>query len=149
MHDHAILDRAAATGKPFRGLVIAVGVNDVEGRPAHNNDLMQSIGFFVRSLLAEKEFACRNGEAEFLIVCPGIEGLDAQRRLNHIAEQLWDYQLRGVSTWSILFSWGGMDVHHKPLSDAIAAASEQMYQTRRGRRTVSVESARPLRKAAM
>jgi hypothetical protein len=149
MHDHAILDRAIATGRPFRGLVISVGVNDVEGRSAHHSDLMQSIGFFVRSLLAEKEFACRAGDAEFVVVCPGLEGPEAQRRLNQIAEQLWDYQLRGVSTWSILFSWGGADVHHKPISEAIAMANDQMYTTRRGRRTVSVESLRPWRKAAM
>lgn len=149
MHDNAVLDRAIATGKPFRGLVVSVGVNDVEGRSTRNTDLMQSIGFFVRGLLGEKEFASRTGEAEFLIVCPGLEASGAQRRLSQIAEQLWDYQLRGVSTWSILFSWGGSDVHHQRLSDAIAMANEQMNQTRRGRKMVSVESARPLRKAAM
>ncbi|MGA2182534.1 MAG: hypothetical protein ABSH47_05845 [Bryobacteraceae bacterium] len=149
MHDHAVLDRAIATGKPFRGLVVSVGVNDVEGPSTRNTDLMQSIGFFIRGLIGEKEFACRTGEAEFLIVCPGVEGSGAQRRLNQIAEQLWDYQLRGVSTWSILFSWGGAEVQHQRLAEAIAIANERMYQTRRGRKTVSVESHRPWRKVAM
>jgi hypothetical protein len=149
MHDHAVLDRAIATGKPFRGLVVSVGVNDVEGRSTCNTDLLQSIGFFIRGLLGDKEFASRTGEDEFLIICPGLEGSGAQRRLNQIAEQLWDYQLRGVSTWSILFSWGGADVHHQRLAEAIAMANEQMYQTRRGRKTVSVESLRPRRKVAM
>ncbi len=148
MHDHAALDRAIATGKMFRGMVVSVGINDVEGRATHNADLMQSIGYFLRGMLAEKEFACRSGEAEFLIVCPGLEGSPAQRRLNQIAEQLWDYQLRGLSTWSILFSWGGADVHHKRIEDAIVLATERMYQTRRGRKTVSVESLRPWRKVA-
>lgn len=149
MHDHAVLDRAISTGKRFRGLVIAVGVNDVEGRTTRNNDLMQSIGFFIRGLIAEKEFACRAGESEFLIVCPGVEGSQAQQRLNQIAEQLWDYQLRGVSAWSVLFSWGGADVHYERLPEAIAIANERMNQTRRGRKTVSVESARPWRKQAV
>jgi hypothetical protein len=149
MHDRAVLDRAIATGKPFRGLVVAVGVNDVEGRCARNNDLMNSIGFFVRGLLEKKEFACHHGESEFVILCPELEGAEAQQRLNQIAEQLWDYQLRGVSTWSILFSWGGVDVHCQRLSEAISNASEQMNTTRRGRKMVSVEAFRPLRKVAM
>jgi hypothetical protein len=149
MHDTTVLDRAISTGKPFRGLVVSVGVNDIEGRSTRNTDLMQSIGFFVRGLLEAGEFACRTDEAEFLIICPGLEGSDAQRRLNRIAEQLWDYQLRGVSTWSILFSWGGADAHHQRLAETIARANEQMYQTRRGRRTVSADSLRPLRKVAM
>ena len=147
MHDRAVLDRAIATGKPFRGLVIAVGVNDVEGHSIRNNDLMQSIGFFVRGLLEVTEFTCRDGESAFLILCPGLEGSQAQQRLTHIAEQLWDYQLRGVSTWSILFSWGGADVHYQRLSEAISNACEQMNNTRRGRKMVSVETFHPWRKA--
>ena len=149
MHDDAVLDRAIATGKPFRGLVVSVGVNDVEGRSANHPDLMHSIGFFIRGLIVENEFACRTGEAEFLIVCPGLQGFAAQRRLNQIAEQLWDYQLRGISTWSIVFSWGGADVHHQSLSDAVAMANEQMNDTRRGRRLVSIDSGALSRRAAI
>jgi len=149
LHDHVVLERALSTGKPFTGLAISVGVNDVEGRASRNGDLMQSVAFFIRGLLEETEFACRASEDEFLILCPGLEGGAAQSRLNRVAEQLWDYQLRGVSTWSILFSWGGADVHLKRLSEAIAMATEQMCQTRRGRRMVSVDSIRPLQRAAM
>jgi len=149
MHDYALLERALASGKPFSGLVISVGVNDVEGRSARNGDLMQSISFFIRGLLEGKEFACRNGEDEFLIVCPGIEGAEAQQRQSRIAEQLWDYQLRGLSTWSILFSWGGADVHSKRVAEAINTATAQMYETRRGRKTVSLDSIRPLHRAAV
>ena len=145
--DRAVLDRAIATSLPFRGLVVSVGVNDIEGRSTRNHDVIQSIGYFIRGLLEQHEFACRSGESEFLIVAPGIEDAAAQQRLSRIAEQLWDYQLRGVSTWSILFSWGGSAVHHERLPEVIAMAEEQMNQTRRGRKTVSVESARPWRKA--
>jgi len=149
MHDQVVLERALSTGKPFTGLAISVGVNDVEGRSSRNGDLMQSVSYFVRGLLEETEFACRANEDEFLILCPGLEGGAAQSRLNRVAEQLWDYQLRGVSTWSILFSWGGADVHLMRLSEAIALANEQMYQTRRGRKMVSVDSMRSRQRAAM
>jgi len=149
LHDHVALERALSTGKPFTGLAISVGVNDAEGRASRNGDLMQSIAYFIRGLLEETEFACRANEDEFLILCPGLEGGAAQSRLNRVAEQLWDYQLRGVSTWSILFSWGGADVHLKRLSEVITMATEQMCQTRRGRKMVSVDSIRPLQRAAM
>ena len=149
LHDHVVLERALSTGKPFTGLVISVGVNDVEGRMSRNGDLMQSVTFFLRGLLEGTEFACRVNENEFLILCPGLDGRAAQSRLNRVAEQLWDYQLRGVSTWSLLFSWGSADVHMQRLPEAIAMATEQMCQTRRGRKMVSVDSLRPLQRAAI
>jgi hypothetical protein len=40
-------------------------------------------------------------------------------------------------------------VHYERLPEAIAMANERMNQTRRGRKTVSVESARPWRKQAV
>jgi hypothetical protein len=149
MHERVILNRAIASGKPFRGLVVSIGVNDLDGSSSQNIDMLKSIGSFIRGLLNGREFACCSGDAEFLIVCPALEGADAQRRLIRIAEQLWDYQLRGISTWSIVFSWGGADVHHQPLSEAVAMANEQMNDTRRGRRLVSIDSRVPSRKAAI
>jgi hypothetical protein len=149
MHERVILNRAIASGKPFRGLVVSVGVNDLDGSSSQNIDLLKSIGSFIRGLLNGREFACCSGDAEFLIVCPALEGADAQRRLIRIAEQLWDYQLRGISTWSIVFSWGGADVHRQPLSEAVSMASDQMNETRRGRRLVSIDSRVPSRNAAI
>jgi hypothetical protein len=149
MHERVFLNRAIASGKPFRGLVVSIGVNDLDGSSSRNIDLLKSIGSFIRGLLNGGEFACCSGDAEFLIVCPALEGADGHRRLIRIAEQLWDYQLRGISTWSIVFSWGGADVHHQPLSEAVAMANEQMNETRRGRRLVSIDSRGPARKAAI
>jgi hypothetical protein len=149
MHERVILNRAIASGKPFLGLVVSIGVNDLDGSSSQNIGLLKSIGSFIRGLLAGREFACCSGDGEFLIVCPALEGADANRRVNQIAEQLWDYQLRGISTWSIVFSWGGADVHHQPLSEAVGMANEHMNDTRRGRRLVSIDSHGPARKAAI
>ena len=51
------------------------------------------------------------------MVCPGEQGAQSQRRLNHISERLWDYQLRGIGACSILFSWGGVEVQDQPLAE--------------------------------
>ncbi len=149
MHERVILTRASASGKPFRGVVVSIGVNDLDGSSSQNIDLLKSIGSFIRGLLNGREFACCSGDAEFLIVCPALEGADANRRVNQIAEQLWDYQLRGISTWSIVFSWGGANVRHQPLSEAVEMANEHMNETRRGRRLVSIDSRSPARKVAI
>jgi hypothetical protein len=44
---------------------------------------------------------------------------------------LWDYQLRGIGTCSILFSWGGVEVQEQPLAEAVASAVDRMRQTKR------------------
>jgi hypothetical protein len=82
-------------------------------------------------LLREKDFSCRTAYDEFIVVCCGEHGAQSQRRLNHISERLWDYQLRGIGTCSILFSWGGVEVQDQPLAEAVASAVDRMRQTKR------------------
>jgi GGDEF domain-containing protein len=82
-------------------------------------------------LLRDKDFSCRTDFDEFIVACPGEHGAQSQRRLNQISERLWDYQLRGLSTCSILFSWGGVQVSDQPLAEAVASAVERMRQTKR------------------
>jgi GGDEF domain-containing protein len=88
---------------------------------------------FIEELLGPADFACREGEDEFLIVCPGLHGSEAQRRLNEISERLWNFQLRGQGSFSVLFSWGGIGIENEPLSEAIASATGRMQQTKRSR----------------
>src|SRR6202034_2599222 len=75
--------------------------------------------------------SCRTAYDEFVIVCRGEQGANSQRRLNHISERLWNYQLRGIGACSILFSWGGVEVQDQPLAEAIASATERMRETKR------------------
>jgi len=115
----------------FSGLVVSIGVNDTDSSMWHSQGLMQSVGTYISGLLREKDFACRTGYDEFILVCAGEQGAPSQRRLNHISEQLWDYQLRGFGTCSILFSWGGVQVQNESLAEAVASAVDRMRQTKR------------------
>jgi hypothetical protein len=117
--------------KPFSGLVISIGVNDSDSSMWHSQGLMQSVGSYIAGLLDENDFSCRASYDEFVMVCPGDEGAPLQRRLNRIAERLWDYQLRGLDTSSILFSWSSVEIQNQPLAEAIASATERMRETRR------------------
>jgi GGDEF domain-containing protein len=118
------------SGDPFTGLVVAIGVNDTDSSMWHSQGLMQSVRSYIASLLRENDRSCRTAYDEFVMVCPGEQGAESQRRLNQIAERLWEYQLRGGAC-SILLNWGGVQVQNRPLAEAIASATERMRETRR------------------
>jgi hypothetical protein len=118
-------------GEPFSGLVVSVGINEGDSGMWHTKGLMHSVGNYIAGLLRENDFSCRTAYDEFIVACCGEEGAESQRRLNHISERLWDYQLRGIGTCSILFSWGGVQVQDQPLAEAVASAVERMRQTKR------------------
>jgi hypothetical protein len=145
MIDQATLGKVVAIGKPFTGVAVAICVNDDESDRRSEGQL-QWVCTYISGLLSEHEFACRTAKEEFLIVCPGVRGAEAQRRLNDISERLWDFQLRGIGTYSILFSWGGVEVQNQPLADAIASATERMRLTKRVRNPIYFDSVNVRRK---
>lgn len=146
MHDQSFLARLLEIKKPFTGLAVCIGINENDGSAPRSEDLMRSTCLFISGLLQDADFACQSGDDEFLMLCPGPQGAEAQHRLSQISERLWDFQLRGIGTFSILFSWGGVEANNEMLSDAIMSAADRMYQTKRSRKTVSMESANQRRK---
>ncbi|HEV2690169.1 MAG TPA: hypothetical protein VGV35_16540 [Bryobacteraceae bacterium] len=147
MHDESDLARLLGINKPFTGLVVSIGISEDDGRVPSNQDLVRSAEIYVGSILGESDFGCRTANDQFLMICAGQQGADAQRRLSNIAERLWDYQLRGMGAFPTLFSWGGVDVVNEPLSEAVASATERMFQTKRSRKTVSMDAVTQHRKA--
>jgi hypothetical protein len=126
--DPAALQPLLEMDSPFTGLVVLVGIANSRGsRQEHPAQP------FIEGLLGTDDFACRHGADEFLIICPGLRGENAQRHLNEISERLWNFQLRGQGSFSVLFSWGGINAENEPLSEAIASAIERMQQTKRSR----------------
>lgn len=115
----------------FSGLVVSIGINDSDSGMWHKSGLMHSVGSYIASLLRENDVSCRTSYDEFVMVCPGEQGAQSQRRLNYISERLWDYQLRGITSCSIMFSWGGVQVQNQPLAEAIASATDRMRETKR------------------
>jgi hypothetical protein len=126
-----VFEELLRSDQPFTGLVVSIGINDSDSSMWHSQGLMQSVGGYIAGLLRENDFSCRTGYDEFVMVCQGEQGAQSQRRLNHISERLWDFQLRGVGACAILFSWGGVQVQDQPLAEAIASATERMRQTKR------------------
>jgi hypothetical protein len=142
MISEAALKAAMNRVQEFTGLVICIGLNDPEEGVWRGEGLYQSIMTFISGALGEYDFGCRVATDEFVIACPGKQGVDAHRHLNHIADRLWDFQLRGIGAWAILFSWGGVTADSEPLGAAIACSAERMRQAKRSRRREPVRQAR-------
>jgi len=141
MHEQSTLNRLLDANKPFTGLVVSISVNQTDGS-AVSHDVMLNVNHFVRGLLRDGDFACQTGDDEFLLLCPEEQGADAQRRIGEISERLWDFQLRGVGSFSVMFGWGDVQVDGEAIGEAVASATERMHQTRRARKTVSFDSPR-------
>jgi len=139
----ALLEKWLESEQRFTGLVVSIGVNEGDSSMWHSRGLMQSLATYIAGLLKARDYACRTSYDEFLIVCPGEQGPQSQRRLNHISERLWDYQLRGMGASSILFSWGGVQVQDQPLAEAVASAADRMRETKRTSQMKSAPAHRP------
>jgi hypothetical protein len=138
--DGFVLTKLVEQCQPVSGLVVSIGVSaqDVEVTP--KSEAAEAVRTLVESLLGPEDFAAQSGDEEYLLICPGERGAAAQRRLSEIAQHLWDFQLRSMGKYSVLFSWGGVEVRSESITEAIASATERMQETRRGRKLHSMDS---------
>ncbi len=145
-HEGFVLSQLVQNRKPVSGLVVSIGVNTPRNADGSMPDAVKQL---IQSLIGPGDFACQSSEEEFLLIYPNESGASAQRRLSYVAQQLWDFQLRSLGTFQILFSWGGLEVRSESIDEAIASANERMQQTRRGRKLLTMEPRHdsPLRKA--
>jgi len=133
-HEARALDELKNSELPFSGLVISLGITQNDTRVAE--ELAQTVTAYLKTLLRESDFACRTGEDEYLLICPNLSGVAAHRHLSALSERLWDFQLRALGSFLMLFSLGGVDVQREPLAEAIASATERMSQTKRSRKAI-------------
>lgn len=135
-HDGYVLSHLVKQQQPVSGLVVSIGVNTP--REA-DGSMPESVKGLIQSLIGADDFACQSNEEEFLLIYPNEHGASAQRKLSQIAQRLWDFQLRSMGTFSILFSWGGIEVSSESLDEAIASANERMQETRRNRKLLKMQ----------
>ena len=138
--DGYVLHKLVQSHQPVSGLVVSIGVN--AGRKS-DGSLPESVHRLVQSLIGPNDFAAQSSDDEFLLIYPQEQGASAQRRLSQIAQQLWDFQLRSLGSFQILFSWGGVEVRSESIEEAIASASERMQETKRGRKLLTMWSPAP------
>ena len=139
--DGSVLGRLIQTRQAINGLVVSIGVDSEDG------SIPEAVRKLVESLIGPEDFACKSGDKEFVLVYNNMSAASAQRRLSVIAQSLWDFQLRWLGNFSVLFSWGGVEARGESIEEAIAAASERMLETKRLRKAMTL-AAKP-REAAL
>ena len=145
-HDGFVLSRLLKSRKPVSGLVVSIGVHTGGlGGNGPASSQPDAIRVLIQTLVGPRDFACQVRAEEFLLIYPNENGASAQRRLSYISQRLWDFQLRSLGEASVLFSWGGVEVHSESIDEAVASASERMRETRRSRKDFAMD--RSLRQA--
>lgn len=149
----SVLQELAARKELLTGLVVSVGINEFDqvhenlGKPAAD-ELLRSVDGLMTSLAGDDGFCCRIKPDEFVLAFAKLSGPNAQRRLSELSERLWDFQLRNLGTFSVVFSWGATEAQRESLTDAIASAVERMKETQNSRRSVSMDRGRRRRATA-
>lgn len=143
----AVFEELLAAPPALQGIVVCVGINEFSllyknlGKQTADQ-FLGSVDALMSELLRGKAFLCRRTEDEFLLIEPELTGALAQRRLNDISERLWDFQLRNLGSFSVVFSWGAHEAHGESLREAVEAAQEKMRETQAARKSSSFEKLR-------
>lgn len=147
-HSAVLLEALQAAPGTFSGVVVAVAINEYAVHTerfglAAMQELMRGVEALLKAFLRpERDFGCRLADDEFLLIFPKEAGPEANRRLTAISERLWTFQIRSLNQSSVFFSWGAVEVQGERLADAIGSAQERMQQSRRSRKTVSMDAQR-------
>ena len=150
-HPSAVLNQLLDRKELLSGLVVSIGMNDylqldeILGHEAAGK-LLNSVEILMESVAGENGFCSRRSDDEFVLIYPELNGAQAQQRLSEISEQLWDYQLQTLKTYSVVFSWGASEAQKQPLTEALSTASEHMAETRNSRKS-SVSDRSPRQRA--
>jgi len=124
VQDAAALTSLLANWQPYTGLVICVALKNIMERV-----IEKTVAALLTDVALPGEMLFRSAKDEFVLLSPHEKSGDSRRRLSAISHQLWDYQLRNLSSFSMLFSWGSEEAWRVPLSDALQAARENMAGT--------------------
>lgn len=152
IHRPEVLNELLRSEATFQGVTLSISVVDhlrlvAEHGKEPVEQVMGALEGLVQNSGSRADLVCRISEDEFIVVCPGATGAAARSRVQQLSESLWDFQLRSLVSFPILFSWGASESGLMPgmprvLADSIDRAREQMLETRRSRRALTWESAK-------
>lgn len=152
VHSREVLSELMRQDLTFLGVTLSISVVDyVRLAAEHGKDAVEQVMGALEGLVQSSgnpaDLICRISEDEFIVVCPGATGAAATSRVQQLSENLWDFQLRSLVSFPILFSWGASECGLMPgmpsvLADSVDRAREQMLETRRSRRALTWASAK-------
>ena len=138
-HQAPVLDGLLAEPLPFEGLVACVSIADFERLSsefgeARCEEAINSLCAALDNLVEPGDFLCRSTAADLVLLFPGLPTSAHSGRIRLLAELLWDFQLRALSTVPVLCNWGASEAVRERLAEVLGRAREQMSENRRVRR---------------
>ena len=138
-HQAPVLDRLLADPLPFEGLVACVSIADFdrligEFGEARCEEAVTSLCASLDNLVEPGDFLCRSTAADVILLFPGLATSAHSSRVRLLAELLWDFQLRALSTVPVLCNWGASEAVRERLAEVLGRARDQMAENRRIRR---------------
>ncbi|HEX2980128.1 MAG TPA: histidine kinase N-terminal 7TM domain-containing protein [Anaerolineaceae bacterium] len=118
-------------------------LNDLYGHKA-GDMMLETLGKLIRDRIRRSDIACRYGGDEFLLVLPGMDAQDAQRRAEEwrqafeaISLKYGTNEIRGTISIGVAV----FPEHGSTVDEVICAADEALYQAKAaGRNRVMVKS---------
>jgi two-component system cell cycle response regulator len=149
-HLTALVEQAAARGKPLTALVLDIdyfkSINDTHGHDA-GDDVLREFATRVRKSIRGIDLACRFGGEEFVIIMPetdmGVATIVAERLRRRIASEPFPIQ-QGASSIEVTISIGisALDASDDNASAILKRADQALYRAKRdGRNRVVADAA--------
>lgn len=149
-HLAALVDQAAARGKPLSVLVLDIdffkAINDTHGHDA-GDDVLREFAIRVRKSIRGIDLACRYGGEEFVIVMPetdmAVAGTVAERLRRRIATEPFPID-RGQRQIDVTISIGlaGLEGADDTAANILKRADQALYRAKRdGRNRVVADAA--------
>jgi two-component system cell cycle response regulator len=149
-HLTALVEQAAARGKPLTALVLDIdyfkAINDTHGHDA-GDDVLREFATRIRKSIRGIDLACRYGGEEFVIVMPetdmAVATIVAERLRRRIASEPFAIQ-QGVGMVEVTISIGiaTLDAVDDDASSILKRADQALYRAKRdGRNRVAADAA--------
>lgn len=133
-----VLRSLLASPQPFTGFVACIAIADLDRQLADYGEerceeAVKSLCTTLGTLAGSSNLLCRFSNDEILLLLPNLSAGEQAGRTRLLAELLWDFQLRALSSVPLMCHWGAAEASREPLAPVIERAREQMSESRRMR----------------
>ncbi len=137
--DAAVLRGLLESSAPFTGMVACITVADFDRQisefgAGRCEEAITALCSTIEALAGPNDLLCRFVPDELIVLVPNLSSEEQAARTRLLAELLWDFQLRALSSVPLLCQWGAGAANREPLSAVIDRAREQALESRRVRK---------------
>lgn len=144
LYNQVLLSRLKTSEEAVNGAVAVLDLDDfkqINDQLGHlaGDEVLREVGSLIRASIRKQDLAYRWGGDEFVLIFNNEHMSTVLDRMRQIQYHLWHFRLRSFGVLPLRISWGVIEADGMPLSEALAAADEQMYQMKRSRKAKAIQ----------